>query len=138
MNAERAVDRQGLGVLNEEQCSALLDSVRLGRVALTDRALPIILPVGFGRLDNDLIFRVGQGALARAAGMQQVVCFEADWMGASRTEAWSVLAIGQLSLLDDPSMIKRAELLDLMQWSPSCSTFVRLKPQVMTGRSLSG
>lgn len=128
------VDRQGLGVLTEQQCHELMDSARLGRIALTDRALPIILPVGFARLDDDLIFRVGQGALSKAARMGQVVCFEADWADDTFDQAWSVVAIGQLSLLEEPARLIRAERLDLFSWSAQCDEFVQLTPQMISGR----
>lgn len=128
------LDRQGLGVLTEQQCLALLGSARLGRIALTDRALPIILPVGFARLDDDLIFRVGQGALSRAARMGQVVCFEVDWADDAFEQAWSVAAIGQLSMLQEPARLIRAERLDLMSWSAQCDEFVQLTPQMISGR----
>jgi nitroimidazol reductase NimA-like FMN-containing flavoprotein (pyridoxamine 5'-phosphate oxidase superfamily) len=128
------VDRQGLGVLTETQCLALLDSTRLGRIALTDRAMPIILPVGFARLDNDLIFRVGQGALSRAARMGQVVCFEVDWTDDRFENAWSVAAIGQLSTLDQPARLRRAQGLDLIPWSSQCDEYVQLTPQLISGR----
>lgn len=128
------VDRQGLGVLTEQQCRELLASARLGRIALTDRALPIILPVGFARLDDDLIFRVGQGALSKAARMGQVVCFETDWADDTFDRAWSVAAIGQLSPLKEPARLIRAEQLDLISWSAHCDEFVQLTPQMISGR----
>lgn len=128
------LDRQGLGVLTEQQCFELLDTARLGRIALTNRALPIILPVAFARLDDDLIFRVGEGALSKAAQMGQVVCFEVDWADDRFDSAWSVAAIGQLSFLEEPERVRRAERLHLIPWSAECDSFVQMTPQMISGR----
>ena len=106
-------DGQGMLVLDEAACRALLRSTRLGRIALTDHALPMILPVAFTCLDLDIIFRVGSGALARAADAEQVVCFETDWADSRIAAAWSVAAIGHLSRVDDPDLIERCRLADL-------------------------
>ena len=122
-------------VLNDHECLTLLGSVRLGRIALTNRALPIILPVAFATMDSDLVFRVGEGAIAKAADMQQVVCFEADWADHSLAAAWSVTAIGQLFTLRHPSDLEQAMRLDLEPWTADCDTFVGLRPQLLSGRS---
>jgi hypothetical protein len=139
-------DGQGMLVLDEAACRALLRSTRLGRIALTDRALPMILPVAFTCLDLDIIFRVGSGALARAADAEQVVCFETDWADSRIAAAWSVAAIGHLSRVDDPDVIDRCRLTDLPMWNglrdrpevgPSnthSGGFVTLTPQLITGR----
>jgi nitroimidazol reductase NimA-like FMN-containing flavoprotein (pyridoxamine 5'-phosphate oxidase superfamily) len=127
------VDRQEMGVLSEDECSTLLDSARLGRLALTDGALPMIVPLGFARLDGDLIFRVGSGVVQRAAEMNQVVCFETDWVDAAYRAAWSVSAIGVLSMLRHVDR-QRADQLDLVQWSSSSATYVQLTPQLVSGR----
>ena len=127
-------DRQGLSVLDEETCSELLRSARLGRVALSHRALPLILPVAFGKLDRDVIFSVGPGLLARAADEGQIVCFETDWADPEMLSAWSVSVIGQLSVLVEPCSIRRAQHLDLGPWSAKRGTFVQLSPHLISGR----
>lgn len=121
--------------LDDHECLTLLGSARLGRIALTNRALPIILPVGFATMDGDLVFRVGQGAISKAADMEQVVCFEADWADHGLAAAWSVAAIGQLFTLRDPTDLERARQLDLVTWAEDCETFVALRPQLLSGRS---
>ena len=139
-------DGQGMLVLDEAACRALLRSTRLGRIALTDHALPMILPVAFTCLDLDIIFRVGSGALARAADAEQVVCFETDWADSRIAAAWSVAAIGHLSRVDDPDLIERCRLADLPAWSglgdrtqtgatrADSGGYLTLSPQVITGR----
>ena len=122
-------------VLDDQECLTLLGSAGLGRIAITSRALPLILPVAFATMDGDLVFRVGQGALSKAADMKQVVCFEADWADHGLGAAWSVTAIGHLFTLSDPTDIEHARQLDLVPWTADCQTFVGLRPQMFSGRS---
>ena len=129
------VDEQGLQILDTEACVALLGSVSLGRIALTYRALPVILPVAFALKNGDVLFGVGKGALAKAADSRQIVCFQIDHLDAGAGEAWSVCAVGQLSVLSTRQEIDEAERLDLGQWSPLSRRFVRLVPEIFTGRS---
>ena len=128
-------DQHGLRILDDNGCLDLLRSVRLGRIALTDRALPLILPVAFAIVDREIVFKVGQGALARAANAGNVVCFEADWIDDELVAAWSVTAVGQLSLVDDAARILELQQLNLGSWSASSPQFVALSPQLMSGRS---
>jgi nitroimidazol reductase NimA-like FMN-containing flavoprotein (pyridoxamine 5'-phosphate oxidase superfamily) len=126
-----------MSVLAEDECFALVDTMQLGRIALTERALPSVLPVRYTRLgDGSLLFRVGEGTILRAARMGQIVCFEADSGDHHLEGAWSVTAIGQLTVVDDPRTLEEAESLDLVPWSQWSNTFVRLAPEVVNGRRL--
>ncbi|MBI5090035.1 MAG: pyridoxamine 5'-phosphate oxidase family protein [Actinobacteria bacterium] len=131
------IDRQGMSVLAEDECFELLDTMQLGRIALTERALPSVLPVRYARFgDGSLLFRVGDGAILRAAQMGQIVCFEADSGDHTLERAWSVTAIGQLTVVADAGLLAQAEAIDLVPWSAWSNTFVRLAPQVVNGRRL--
>ena len=132
--ALQALAQTTMKVLSDDECLKLLASARLGRIALTNRALPIILPVAFATMDRDLLFRVGQGAISKAADMGQIVCFEADWSDHGLAAAWSVTAIGRLFTLRDPTDLERARQLDLVPWTEDCETFVGLTPQLLSGR----
>ncbi len=132
------VDRQGMIVLDAAACAALLGTTRLGRIALTQQALPVILPVAFGLLDDGLVFNTGPGLLQRAAQEEQVACFEADWADEDFNDAWSVWAIGRLSALSHPGDVRRAQELDLSLWPAVDGEFVRLAPQIFSGRRRAG
>ena len=106
-----ATDTQGLEILDEEECIAQLSSVRLGRVALSHRAMPVILPVAFGCLERDVIFSVQPGILARAADEGHIVCFQADWADRAMLRAWSVSVIGQLAIVTEPVQLRNAQKL---------------------------
>jgi nitroimidazol reductase NimA-like FMN-containing flavoprotein (pyridoxamine 5'-phosphate oxidase superfamily) len=135
-------DRNGMLVLDESACHTLLHSTRLGRIALTDRALPMILPITFACVDRDIVFRVGPGTLRRAADAEQVVCFETDWADECGHAAWSVAAIGRLTRVDEPGLVEACRQAGLPLWSnmPTAESggYIALSPQLITGRRRAG
>ena len=128
-------DRNGLEILDRERCLGLLDTVELGRVALSDKALPIIVPVEFWMLGDDIVFRASGGLLATAARQGHVVCFEAD-SGTAAEDSWSVLVIGGLTVAD-PSVVATANGDGRAPWRTDVpGETVQLSTTVMSGRLL--
>ncbi len=138
-------DHDEVHTLDEAACRSLITSGRLGRVAVTDRALPLILPVVFACLEGDIVVRLVPGALDRAADARQVVCFQTDGTegvdgvdgvdGADTPSAseWSVEAIGRLRRVDDPREVESCRR--LREWGRSGGPFAVLTPQLLSGRS---
>ena len=88
-----APPRQQRKMLRSE-CLELLARTSRGHVALSDRALPIIVPVNY-RLVRDAIEIEATGRILTSAGAKgHIVCFEADSSGAD--EGWTVVVIGKL------------------------------------------
>ena len=56
------VDSTGLQVLSRAECLALLRDSLVGRVVVTDRALPAAFPVNFALLGEDVVFRTTAGS----------------------------------------------------------------------------
>lgn len=131
------LDRNGLEILDRSRCLELLGSVELGRVALSDRALPIIVPVVFWLSGDDVVFRASGGLLATAAREGHIVCFEAD-SGGSADDDWSVLVVGGLSLAE-PSADRPAGGERETPWQlDRPGETVQLATGVMSGRLLTG
>ncbi|HTI27603.1 MAG TPA: pyridoxamine 5'-phosphate oxidase family protein [Kutzneria sp.] len=125
-------DPTGLTVLDDAECLRLLASVRLGRIAVSDRALPTVLPVYFLLTGRTVLLRVaGAGRLA-AATRTAVVAFEADEMGP--TGGWSVLGIGRTrSVRPD----ERVAASGLRKWGTGePDRFVAIGLELLTGRRL--
>jgi len=132
--ARMELDRNGMELLDPSACVELLSTTTFGRVAVTHNALPVILPVAFSFIDNDVVFAVGPGVLARAAKSAQVVGFEADSADETFLNIWSVSVVGQLSTMVDRHDIQRAQQLSLGPWAAACGTFVKLAPRLYSGR----
>lgn len=125
-------DSTGLIVLDDAECLRLLASVPMGRIAVSDRALPSVLPVYFLLLGRTVLLRVsGAGRLA-AATRAAVVAFEADELGPSG--GWSVLGIGRTRAVRPD---ERAAASGLKRWGAGKhDRFVAIGLEMLTGRRL--
>jgi nitroimidazol reductase NimA-like FMN-containing flavoprotein (pyridoxamine 5'-phosphate oxidase superfamily) len=128
---------EGLEILTEEECRALLAEGGIGRIGLTVGALPVILPVNFTYVDGDVVFRSGGGTKLQASREGTVVAFEIDAYDAAGRSGWSVLVVGRAREVEDA-----AELAALRQYSlaPRADAdrahYVRLSPEMLTGRRI--
>ncbi len=127
-------DRNGLEILDEDECHVLVNTTRLGRIALSHQALPVILPVTFATVGRDVVFGVSPGVLADAAIAGNVVCFQTDWTDENMLAAWSVSMIGRLTALTTPVEICGAQHVAIAPWSSDELRYVRLRPAVVSGR----
>jgi nitroimidazol reductase NimA-like FMN-containing flavoprotein (pyridoxamine 5'-phosphate oxidase superfamily) len=129
----------GVEILDRDRCLDLLATVPLGRLGFTAGALPIILPVAFGLLDGDVVFRTVPGSKLEAILRRQIACFEADDFDEVFHTGWSVLVTGRTRVLSDPEELARAEALPLRSWTRhhrGADRFVRLRCDLVTGRWL--
>lgn len=129
-------DRNGMEILDRERCLDLLTTVELGRVALSHRALPLIVPVEYWLLGDDIFFRASSELLTTAARQGHVVCFEAD-SGTTDDESWSVLVIGGLTVVGDPAVGTPTKNGVRAPWrTDEPGETVRLPTAVISGRLL--
>jgi nitroimidazol reductase NimA-like FMN-containing flavoprotein (pyridoxamine 5'-phosphate oxidase superfamily) len=96
--------------LTHDQCMALLASTTVGRVAVTSRALPAVVPVNYLLAGNRIVFRTKRsGMLARACD-DAVVGFQVDDLEVSGRSGWSVLVVGVARLLEGSADLRALEL----------------------------
>jgi hypothetical protein len=88
-------------VLSRTECLNLLSSRSLGRVAVSRRALPAILPVAYSLLHDDVVFvsATGPDGLGELDG--NVIAFEVDDITSLAGAGWSVTVVGVARLLDE-------------------------------------
>ncbi len=122
-------------ILDAEECALLLSSTRVGRLAITERALPVLMPIVFACVNSDVVFGVGPGLVAHAAAAGQIVCFEADGADSEFTTMWSVAMTGPLSVVDMPLDKAVTDRLDVGPWKNGSRVFVRLSVALCNGRS---
>lgn len=124
-----------LVVLSREECVALLRQASLGRVGVSIGALPAILPVNYGVLDDHVVFRTAPGTQLTAALRDAVVAFEADFADDHATTGWSVLVVGRAKELTEPGVLEEARALRLQPWAPgSHDHFVAIGLERVSGR----
>ena len=130
-------DRNGLEVLSRDECLRLLAQSRIGRVVVTDRALPAAFPVNFALMNEDVVFLTNTGSKLEAAQGEEVMAFEADDIDPVRHGGWSVLVQGLASVISDPDERAQAQALGLEPWAPAARfQFVRIRAELVSGRRL--
>jgi nitroimidazol reductase NimA-like FMN-containing flavoprotein (pyridoxamine 5'-phosphate oxidase superfamily) len=131
------LDRNGLEVLSRGECLRLLAQSRVGRVVVTDRALPAAFPVNFALLDEDVVFMTTTGSKLEAAEGEEVMAFEADEIDPVLHGGWSVLVQGLASVVSDPDELAQVGALGLEPWAPGGHfQFVRIRAELVSGRRL--
>lgn len=131
------IDRAGLRVLTRDECLALLATAEIGRIAVSARALPVILPVRF-ELDGDrIVFVTHHGTTLDAATHDTVVAFETDGAAGDSPCAWSVHVNGIASHVTDAASLDRLATLELPSWLAGQPTrFVAISTDHVEGRSV--
>jgi pyridoxamine 5'-phosphate oxidase-like protein len=108
-----------------EQCWGLLKTVSIGRLALSVRALPAILPVQYYLDGDEIAACLGFFEVPLQAVRHTVVAFAADAFDEPARTGWSVQAQGTVRLdhqLDEAAC-----------GDPTFGTIVRLTPATMSG-----
>ena len=90
-----SLDAAGLRVLTSGECLLLLREATVGRIALSHRALPMILPVHY-RLDGDdrIAISAVPGSTLHRGTDGTVVAFEAEGPAGAAEPRWSVVVHG--------------------------------------------
>jgi nitroimidazol reductase NimA-like FMN-containing flavoprotein (pyridoxamine 5'-phosphate oxidase superfamily) len=131
------VERIKSEVMTRNECLDLLTSAKVGRIGLSVDALPVILPMAFALLDDDVVIRTGWGVKLDAAVHDRVVCFEADGSFSSGDVSWSVLVTGRAELINDPEALERVGHLSLRPWAVGDGDrFIRIPVEVVSGRRI--
>jgi nitroimidazol reductase NimA-like FMN-containing flavoprotein (pyridoxamine 5'-phosphate oxidase superfamily) len=128
-------DPKNLRELTTEESLRRLAKVPVGRIVFTHLALPAIRPVNHLVLDGDIILRCHEGA-AMLSAVGQVVAYEADEIDSRSQIAWTVIATGRATRVDDPTEL--AEVADLLHpWVDRPMTeVIRIHPELLTGLEL--
>ena len=129
-------DRNGLEVLDREASLRLLATATLGRIGVTDKALPTILPVNFVFDGEKILVRTGVGTKLHAAAVGAVVAFEVDDFDPLYHSGWSVVVTGPARELTDPDELARVRRAHLPRWSPADGHVIAIDPAIVSGRRI--
>jgi nitroimidazol reductase NimA-like FMN-containing flavoprotein (pyridoxamine 5'-phosphate oxidase superfamily) len=132
----RLVDRNGVEVLDQEECLRLIATRAVGRIGIVDSGQPIILPMNYFLVGDSVVMRTSSGTkLQHAQGSP--ACFEVDEIDVTTQAGWSVLAVGRLETITeyDESKVRAARSLPLSPWAAGERPYwMRLVTQRLTGR----
>ncbi len=121
--------------LTLQECRELLTSRAVGRLVYVARkGVPDIVPVNYTFDGHAILIRSGAGPKLQAAQRRDVVAFEVDQIDEESHTGWSVVVIGQASLLR-PEDIGPERRIEPWASGPRRST-VRIDPRRIHGRRL--
>lgn len=137
MLASMEIDRNGLEVLERDECLRLIQYARIGRLGLSSGALPTILPVNFWCDGSSIYVRTSPGSKLDAALSDTVVAFEVDQFDAMEHAGWSVVVTGVARYVTDPDELTRLEVAPLARWAPSSAGhIISISTEIVSGRRL--
>ncbi len=129
--------RHQLEVIDREECLALLGTVRVGRLAFTEMALPAVQPVNFRLYHGDVVIRVAGGGKLAAATTRAVVAFQADNLDPELRTGWSVTVVGHADHVTNVDELVDLSGTWLEPWADGKrEQFVRIRTEKVTGRRL--
>jgi hypothetical protein len=127
--------RNGMEILTDEECWALLNDEEVGRLAVSVAGDVDIYPINFVVADGMLVFRTAEGSKLTEMTANARVAVEIDGYEPDSGQAWSVVVKGVAQVLERFSDIYPAEELPLFPWNASPKQwFVRVRPVRVTGR----
>jgi hypothetical protein len=127
---------EGFELLSEYDCRELLARGGLGRVGISIGALPVILPVTYAFVDDQIVFRSRPGTKLNAAAIGSIVAFETDAYDERERSGWSVLAVGRATRFVPTQPVSDPALLALKPWDDGPAEFVRIRCEMLTGRRI--
>ena len=96
-----------------------------------------IVPVLYGLLDGDVVFRTAPGEKLLAAALNRTMAFEIDAFDVETKQGWSVDVVGEAEEIRDPEQRTRAEALALEPWAGEArDRYVRIRARHVTGRRI--
>lgn len=131
------IDRNGLQVLDRDECLQLLGRATLGRVGVSAGALPNILPVNFRLVGHEVVFRTNVGTKLDAAACNAVVAFEVDDLDPIYHTGWSVVVLGVAREVTDAAERQRFDAARIPRWAPvDAQRIVAISTDMVSGRRI--
>lgn len=112
--------------ISEQECWYLLATASVGRLALSVRALPMILPVQYYLDDRNIAACLGHRELPERSLDEAIIAFAADSIDPWTRSGWSVEVQGR-------SVLSRAVGFDTTCSQHAPGQIVRIKPTTLAG-----
>jgi nitroimidazol reductase NimA-like FMN-containing flavoprotein (pyridoxamine 5'-phosphate oxidase superfamily) len=123
--------------IDATSCFELLRTTNEGHVALSVAALPVIVPVRFALVVDDVIFGVSAEPRLIAALDGNVVCLAASSRGVVTSNAWTITVTGTARVLGaEPVADLARPVIDSGPWG--ADRLVRMRAELVRGRYFGG
>jgi uncharacterized protein len=134
--AGRPADVGAVRHLTRQECLTALRDARVGRLAVSQGALPLILPVNHALQGANIFFRARQGGVLDRTCRNTVVAFEVDGYDDHSMNGWSVVVVGVANVQGGGEWLRAAELGLAGIGTSDGSVFVKIVPGTITGREV--
>lgn len=128
-------ERTGLVEMDVDECWRLLETRRVGRLAVLVGSTPDIFPVNYCVKEREIVIRTEAGTKLAASVLMGAVAFEIDSIDEADRTGWSVVVHGrghEPKRLED---VVALEELDLSPWADAeKSRWLVIAPRSVTGR----
>ena len=129
-------DRNGMVVLDREDCIRRLGRGGIGRIALMTDGEPTIVPVNYSIHDGDVYFLTSPGSKLAAAIQAAVIAFEVDRIDAFEHTGWSVLVVGPSGVVPQEEA-EHLWSMKLRRWvGGGPEALVRIRAEKVSGREI--
>ena len=130
------IDRNGMVVLDREECIRRLGRGGIGRVALIIDGEPAVFPVNYSVKDGDIYFLTAAGSKLSASSEGAVFAFEVDGHDKMEHTGWSVVVTGSSEVvpLDELEPLWRLKLGRWVGGGPEI--LVRIRSDQVSGRAI--
>jgi len=119
--------------MTDQECWAILDRERFGRLAVAVHGEPDIFPINFIVDGNALLMRTAPGTKLTELVINAAVAVECD--GRDGDVAWSVILKGAARMVDSLSETYADDEKHLETWLPSDKPiYVEITPRELSGR----
>jgi nitroimidazol reductase NimA-like FMN-containing flavoprotein (pyridoxamine 5'-phosphate oxidase superfamily) len=111
-----------------------LASEHIGHLGLSSKALPVVHPIRYRLVGESFVFATASTTELDSARNHAVACIAVSGADASTSEEWTILSIGRLHEVDDPTLTSTGE----SPWPPAWGTrearrFVALDIELLSG-----
>lgn len=129
-------DRNPIRELSHDECIDALRAQSLGRIAVSDGALPLILPVNYALEGSAIVFRTAEGGLLDRTCRNTIVAFEIDEYDPAAGSGHSVVVVGVANVLYASDWLRVVELGLTSAGAAEGTAFVKIVPGTMSGRKI--
>ena len=136
MNNERPPTDTLVDVLTREECLRHLAAGSVGRVSVSSRALPAVLPVRYNLVGDRILFWADPHDHPAAIADGTVIGFQADDIDTHTHEGWSVMIVGLASHVRHPEAVAALEEGTPRGWAAATGPLVALSLDLVEGRRL--
>ncbi len=131
-------DANGFAVLDRQACLDRLAQHRVASLAITDGALPLVLPALYALQGEDILVGAARTGILGRRMPNSVVSLCVHDLDDDLLSGWTVTVTGLADPIESPGDLADLADLDLRQWGVGRSTqvVVRIGTELISGRQI--